>query len=425
MAPRPTALRVAPSEVHDVLSRHMLADGYDIVMDLEKPRLLALRRDARPQRPRLLHQLRVGARSATTIPRCDTPEFRDRIAAGGGQQARQLRHLHDLHGRVRRDLRAHACRPAFRNHLFFIEGGALGSRTPSRPPSTGRCARTSRPATGREGHAVMHFRAGLPRPHRLHALADEHRPAQDAVLPEVRLAARSTTRSSTSRSPTSRSRDVEAAERAGDRARSRQALRRAQRRHRGVHHGADPGRGRRQPLPPRVLPRRCASCATRTRCCSSSTRCSPASASPARCGLPALRRRAGPLRLRQEDAGLRLRRQPRASTRSDNVFKVSSRINSTWGGNLADMVRCSATSRSSRRTTWSRTPPAWASGCSPACAASRGSSRARSPTPGGRGLFLAFDLPDAETRNARSPRSTTATCWGSPRASAPSASARR
>ncbi len=24
----------------------------------------------------------------------------------------------------------------------------------------------------------------------------------------------------------------------------------------------------------------------------------------------------------------------------DNVFKVSSRINSTWGGNLADMVRC-------------------------------------------------------------------------------------
>jgi L-lysine 6-transaminase len=24
----------------------------------------------------------------------------------------------------------------------------------------------------------------------------------------------------------------------------------------------------------------------------------------------------------------------------DNVFKISSRINSTWGGNLADMVRC-------------------------------------------------------------------------------------
>ena len=32
----------------------------------------------------------------------------------------------------------------------------------------------------------------------------------------------------------------------------------------------------------------------------------------------------------------------------DNVFNVSSRINSTWGGNLIDMVRCrSVTSRSS------------------------------------------------------------------------------
>jgi L-lysine 6-transaminase len=31
---------------------------------------------------------------------------------------------------------------------------------------------------------------------------------------------------------------------------------------------------------------------------------------------------------------------PRFDDEPENVFKVSSRINSTWGGNLVDMVRC-------------------------------------------------------------------------------------
>ena len=57
-------------------------------------------------------------------------------------------------------------------------------------------------------------------------------------------------------------------------------------------------------------------------------------------GLPAIGRRARCGRLRQEDAGVRHHGRPAASTRSrDNVFAVSSRINSTWGGNLVDMVR--------------------------------------------------------------------------------------
>src|SRR5512140_10761 len=30
--------RIAPAQVHDTLHRHMLADGYDIVLDLEKSR---------------------------------------------------------------------------------------------------------------------------------------------------------------------------------------------------------------------------------------------------------------------------------------------------------------------------------------------------------------------------------------------------
>jgi len=44
--------------------------------------------------------------------------------------------------------------------------------------------------------------------------------------------------------------------------------------------------------------------------------------------------------LRKEDAGLRLRVERRILEEPENVFVVSSRINSTWGGNLVDMVRC-------------------------------------------------------------------------------------
>jgi L-lysine 6-transaminase len=82
----------------------------------------------------------------------------------------------------------------------------------------------------------------------------------------------------------------------------------------------------------------------------------------------------------------------------DSVFKVSSRINSTWGGNLVDMVRCQriieiieeegllerATSTGARLL--------------------EGLRRLESRFPGkvtnarGRGLFVAFDLPDAEAR---------------------------
>ena len=36
-------VHIQPSDVHNVLSRHMLADGYDVVMDLTRSKILALR----------------------------------------------------------------------------------------------------------------------------------------------------------------------------------------------------------------------------------------------------------------------------------------------------------------------------------------------------------------------------------------------
>jgi L-lysine 6-transaminase len=82
----------------------------------------------------------------------------------------------------------------------------------------------------------------------------------------------------------------------------------------------------------------------------------------------------------------------------DNVFTVSSRINSTWGGNLADMVRCTKyleiieqenlieNARTTGEHLLSRLRELAAE--LPAITNVRG-----------RGLFVAFDLPDKDTRD--------------------------
>jgi L-lysine 6-transaminase len=83
----------------------------------------------------------------------------------------------------------------------------------------------------------------------------------------------------------------------------------------------------------------------------------------------------------------------------DSVFKVSSRINSTWGGNLVDMVRCQRIieiiEEEGLLGNAARVGERLLAGLRRLEAVFPGRvSNAR-----GRGLFLAFDLPDTETRN--------------------------
>ena len=83
----------------------------------------------------------------------------------------------------------------------------------------------------------------------------------------------------------------------------------------------------------------------------------------------------------------------------DNVFKVSSRINSTWGGNLVDMVRCMRYLQiieEERMVENAATVGTHLLGKLQALAVEMPDviSNAR-----GRGLMCAIDLPDTETRN--------------------------
>jgi L-lysine 6-transaminase len=82
----------------------------------------------------------------------------------------------------------------------------------------------------------------------------------------------------------------------------------------------------------------------------------------------------------------------------DSVFKVSSRINSTWGGNLVDMIRCQ------RYVEIIEEEDLLANARRVGEQLLAGLRRLEERFGGlvtnarGRGLFLAFDLPDTETR---------------------------
>ena len=89
----------------------------------------------------------------------------------------------------------------------------------------------------------------------------------------------------------------------------------------------------------------------------------------------------------------------------NNVFRVSSRINSTWGGNLVDMVRCA------RYLEIMRDEGLVESAATVGAAFKAGLEELQTDFPQvtnvrGRGLLLAFDMPDGDARDALRQR-----CW--------------
>jgi L-lysine 6-transaminase len=85
---------------------------------------------------------------------------------------------------------------------------------------------------------------------------------------------------------------------------------------------------------------------------------------------------------------------------ADNVFRVPSRLNSTWGGNLVDMVRCQrileVIAEEKLVENAARVGERLLQGLQDLCARHPGqASNAR-----GRGLFCAFDAADKPARSA-------------------------
>jgi L-lysine 6-transaminase len=181
---------VEPHDVHDVLRRHLLVDGFDLVLDLEASsgsRLV----DARDGTAYLdlftfFASSALGMNSPALV---GDPAFRDQLLTAAMNKpsnsdvySSAMASFVDTFARVLGDPRL--------PHLFFVEGG----RPRGRERAQGRLRlevaleRGPRASTPPRHEGAPPARR-LPRPQRLHAVAHQHRPGQDRPLPAVRLAA--------------------------------------------------------------------------------------------------------------------------------------------------------------------------------------------------------------------------------------------
>jgi len=152
-------VHIQPGDVHNVLSRHMLADGYDVVMDLTKSQGSWLF-DAR--RGRAVLDFFTNFASCPigyNHPRLDNPEFRDRIATAAiNKPANSDIYTTSMAEFVETFSRL-AVPPSLNQHMFFIEGGALGIENALKSAIDWKIRKNLRKGlTTERGTQIMHLR---------------------------------------------------------------------------------------------------------------------------------------------------------------------------------------------------------------------------------------------------------------------------
>ncbi|MEA2236187.1 MAG: L-lysine 6-transaminase [Thermoanaerobaculia bacterium] len=152
-------VHIQPGDVHNVLSRHMLADGYEVVMDLARSKGSWLF-DARRGRSVLdFFTNFASCPIGYNHPRLDNPEFRDRIAtvainkpANSDIYTTYMAEFVETFARL-------AVPPSLNKHMFFIEGGALGIENAVKSAMDWKVRKNlKKGVTGERGTQIMHLR---------------------------------------------------------------------------------------------------------------------------------------------------------------------------------------------------------------------------------------------------------------------------
>ena len=150
---------IQPADVHSVLSRHMLADGYDVVMDLKKSKGSWVF-DAK--RGRAVLDFFTNFASCPigyNHPRLDTPEFRDRLADVAVNKPANSDIYTTYFAEFVETFSRLAVPPSLNKHMFFIEGGALGIENALKTAFDWKIRRNFRRGYQSErGTQIMHLR---------------------------------------------------------------------------------------------------------------------------------------------------------------------------------------------------------------------------------------------------------------------------
>ncbi len=149
--------RVAPGDVHGVLARHMLADGYEIVLDLEKSHGRRLY-DSRGGRWYLdLFSFFATLPIGINHPKMREPAFLAKLTraaltnpANSDIYTVELAEFVEAFGRL--------AMPEYLPHLFLVAGGALGVENALKAAFDWKVRQNFRKGHREEkGHQVLHF----------------------------------------------------------------------------------------------------------------------------------------------------------------------------------------------------------------------------------------------------------------------------
>jgi L-lysine 6-transaminase len=149
---------LTPAEVHGVLGRHMLADGYDIVFDFERSHGSWLH-DARARRD-LLDFCSFFASNPIGYnhPGMKDPEFL-RVLHRVAQLKPALSDLYSVEYAWFVDVFGRLAMPAHMRYAFFIEGGTLAVENALKTAFDWKVRRNrARGIPGDKGQKVLHFR---------------------------------------------------------------------------------------------------------------------------------------------------------------------------------------------------------------------------------------------------------------------------
>ncbi len=152
-----TLFRIAPAEVHQTLGRYLLADGLDLVFDFEKSHGAWLH-DAKTGREHLdFCTFFASSPIGYNHPKMKDPDFLatlHRVA----QLKPTLADIYTVEYAQFVDTLGRLARPSYMKYVFFIEGGALGVENALKTAFDWKVRRNrARGIPGERGTQVLHF----------------------------------------------------------------------------------------------------------------------------------------------------------------------------------------------------------------------------------------------------------------------------
>jgi L-lysine 6-transaminase len=153
-----TTIRLSPRDVLDALSRHILVDGYHVVMDMEKSHGSYLY-DARSERPLLdfftnFATIPIGYNH----PKMANREFRERLLAASVTKPANSDIYTAEYAEFVETFARLAVPPSHASHLFFVEGGAMAVENALKTAFDWKVRKNLARGTRNErGHQILHF----------------------------------------------------------------------------------------------------------------------------------------------------------------------------------------------------------------------------------------------------------------------------